>query len=221
MGFDFNEAEKQSERKNYGPVPEGSTVLLKMELADAGQYAHPKDKTISRTQSGLYKLCLKMTVMAGTYEGVWWFEQWHLPAGQQDIRLTEKERKACNWMSSRFRAVIEAARNVNPDDTSAGAASQRKVNSFHDFDGLTFPAVVSINPRGREYKGNVYYSNQVATVVTPDKDAYSNVMAGGELINEDGATRPKDAPAPAQSNSYNTQPAGSEAFPAGNEDLPF
>lgn len=189
MPIDFNNAEEQRQAV-HGPVPAGSRVLLEMEVLK------PKNSSfeqpfISVSKNHLYMLWIRLTVHDGTYQGVRWTENWLLPEGQQTVDLTEKQRMACRISYSRMRAVIEAARGVDPKDTEPQAAAKRRINDWCDLNGMLFPARVGVAENGREYNGSVYWDNVVVRVITPGNREYPALMAGGEFIEVDGAVRGK------------------------------
>lgn len=222
MPIDFNQAEPQKEFA-YGPVPSGSRVLLELEIM------RPKNESqqmpfVSVSSKKLYMLWVELRVVSGTYEGVKWRENWLLPEGQQRVQLSPGQKTACRISFSRMRAIIEAARRVNPKDDSPQANNRRNINSWLDLNGMKFPARVGIADDGRAYKGRVYWDNMITSIVTPDKEEYAALMQGGEVINPDGAVTGKKAPV---SNGYDSMPYddqyGGVAFPSESpvQDDPF
>lgn len=222
MAIDFNQAEPQKERV-HGPVPAGSRVLVELEIM------RPKNESqqmpfVAVSSKKLYMLWVELRVVAGTYEGVKWRENWLLPEGYQRVALTDGQKTGCRISFSRMRAIIEAARHIKPSDNSTQANSRRSLNSFLDLNKMRFPVRVGIEDEGREYNGRIYYDNVLAAVVTPDKEEYDALMRDGEFINPDGATVGKKAPAArgADYAPYDDQYGGA-AFPSENfsDDNPF
>lgn len=222
MAFDLNEAQPQ---KMFGPVPEGSSVKVRLDLVPA-KNPHPKDDRIHvSAKSGLLMLSCRFTVVAGTYEGYSWRELWTMPVGSQpkEVEMTQGRMKSCTINHQKIRAIVEAAKGVNPNDNSAAARAARDIGSITKIDGMEFPATVKIDA-GHEYNNRMYYNNEISYIVTPDRQKYKELMAGGEFINENGRTGNENQPAQ-QSNSYNDNAGfddGSFApVPSELEDAPF
>lgn len=55
--------------------------------------------------------------------------------------------------------------------------------------GLRFPVRVKINPRPTcKDDGREYWNNEMACVITPDKEAYATIVHGGEIITDGPVT---------------------------------
>ena len=88
--------------------------------------------------------------------------------------------------------------------------------------GLRFPVRVKINPKPTEKDdGRKYWNNEMACVITPDKEAYATVTHGGEIITDGpvtgnaGKTKRQGAP---EADTYGMP------FPSENaamDDVPF
>jgi hypothetical protein len=80
--------------------------------------------------------------------------------------------KAADISRSRLRAILESARGIKPDDTTAVAREKRKA-TYQDFDGLTFIGKIGVEkgePRG---DGTSYPDkNCLDAVITPDKTGW-------------------------------------------------
>lgn len=110
--IDLNDEQEQRER-NYGPVPCGSKVLVRLEVQKP-KYASRDDEMVAMTKSGLLQLQCKIEVCAGSYEGCWWYENITLPSRIQTIRLDENLQTACRIGGSMLRAIIESVRSIDP-----------------------------------------------------------------------------------------------------------
>lgn len=221
MSIDLGEFEQQKER-NYGPVPSGSYVLLKMNIVDAGKNAHPKESRVFvSSRTGLHMLSCEFTVASGTYEGVKWRELWMLPVGRQpqNVTMTKGQNTACMISASKMRAVVEAARGVDPSATDSNSRMKRQLNSLMDMDGMTFPARLKVDD-GREYEGKTYYNNVVDLIITPDRQQYALVMNGGEDINPNGFTGRTEQKTPASDEGYTDMMNSAPAYPS-ESDVPF
>ena len=233
MSFSFNEAEEQREFV-AGPVPAGSTVLLKMKLQKARpEYAAKPDSFVSRTQSGMLQMNVKFTVQAGTYNGYHWFENMSLPVGmQRGVELKEGQKRACNISYSKMRAILESVRGIDPKEKSPRASKARSIDDMMEFDGMVFPARLGIRktPRiGTDRNGNQreYWDNQLGFVLPVTHADYALIKNGGEVIT-DGPTKGESQPAQDHhydNGDYNAAPQapvpGWDEPPMDDGDMPF
>lgn len=201
--LDFNNEQEQQIR-NYGPVPAGSTVLVRLEMLKP-QYADRDHAYVSRSKNGLLGLYAQYTVAAGTYEGCQWRENIWLPRRNQKISLSDGQATACNMGGARIRAIIEAHRGVAPRDESPKAQRARQIDDWLDLNGMEFPAVVGIDkhPYTGKY-GREYWSNTLSRIVGADKETFSVVKNGGEILT--------DGPVVGE-NSGGTSPGATHADP--------
>jgi hypothetical protein len=168
--LDLTNEEEQREM-NYGPVPSGSVVLVELEVVKTNNPAQ-ENPNIAVAHSGLRQLPLQLTVCSGTYNGVKFRQHITMPVGCQKVQLTEGQRKACNIGGATLKAICVAARKPT------------KMQDVTSLNGLRIPVRVGINDRPYEKDGKVYWNNTLAFVVTPEKDHYANVFAGGEYITD-------------------------------------
>ena len=66
-----------------------------------------------------------------------------------------------------IRAALNSSRNVRPQDNSAQATAARRIQGFHEIDGLEFVARIDIEKDGRGELRNV-----VKVAVEPDQPDY-------------------------------------------------
>jgi hypothetical protein len=97
-----------------------------------------------RTISGSYGSCLRWH---GTTPG-------HAEAG-------ERSREA-------FRAILESARGIRPDDKSDKAQAVRRVSGWADLDQLRFVARIGVRPPRDGYQAK----NTVVEVITPERQTW-------------------------------------------------
>jgi hypothetical protein len=86
------------------------------------------------------------------------------------------------------RAMLEAARNVRPDDTSDTAKLARQINSWADLDQLRFQIRVDVEPPRNGYAAK----NTIGEVIVPGHASYK------KLDQVDRATIAHPAPTPSQ-----------------------
>lgn len=206
--IDLNHEEEQRER-NYGPVPAGSRVLLRLSLLKP-KYPSRDDEMLAETRNGLLQLSGKLEVVAGSYEGCTWYENITLPEGSQAVSLTDSQRTACRIGGSLLRAIVESARHIDPKATDARSCRGRSVNAWLDFDGMEFPAKVKLDKEpyiGKD--GRAYWKNRIASVVPCTAKEYADISRGGELIT-DGPVRGEDS-----------APRGERSAATGSQSLPY
>ena len=174
--LDFSNEDEQREF-NIGPVPAGSIVMVGMEVLQPAEDRRAKDNSfISVAQSGLRQIYCKFEVVHGTYSGVNFRQNITLPLGAQRATLSANQEKACHIGGATLKAICLAARKP------------LKAQDVTSLTGLRFPARVKINQRPSQGKdGRIFWNNEIAMVITPDKETYSTVVQGGEIIT-DGPT---------------------------------
>ena len=80
-----------------GPVPDGSIVMVEIEILKPNQERQAHDNPfISVASSGLRQIYCQFTVSHGQYQGVSFRQNITLPFGEQDIPLNDGQRTACN-----------------------------------------------------------------------------------------------------------------------------
>lgn len=180
--IDLNQEQDQQSR-NYGPVPAGSTVFLRLTIKTP-KYPSGGDPYVAKSQGGLLYLDATYEVIQGTFEEVKFYEMLWLPVGMQTIRLTEGQVKACNIAGRKMKAIVSAAKGVALSDKSEKASRVRTLNSWLDLSGLEFPAVLALNDKPYEKDGKFYWNNCIASIVTPDSSKYTEVYKLGELLTD-------------------------------------
>ncbi|GAB6036180.1 hypothetical protein JCM15519_07390 [Fundidesulfovibrio butyratiphilus] len=171
MVIDFNDCEQQ--RDVVGAIPPDSIVLVRLNLRQPKKPgSHP---LICRADSGFEYLDGELEVLAGTYTGRKVWENFGVGA------QTEGGMKAVKIAGQKLRAIVEASRNILPDDQSPTAMQGRRLNDWAELNGVMFGIVVGCaKPRA----GDQYVNNQIKKIVTPDHEVYSSVMNGGEFISD-------------------------------------
>jgi hypothetical protein len=211
MGINFNEAPEQKVGGG-GPIPPRSVVKVAMKIRQpAGQKAHAQSHMITVYKTGLLGLDCEFVVEAGTFEGCKIWENVFLRPQFQEIKLTRGQEGICHRGDGLLRAIIEAARNIQPTDASQPATQARMINDWSDFDGMEFGVVVGVDtPK----PGDQYINNTIIRVITPDQDEYQTVMAGGEIVSDKPIPAIPPAPSggpPAQGGGWQP-PAQQQAY---------
>jgi hypothetical protein len=182
MTIDFNQQEKQQEFK--GPIPPGSAVKVRFSIREPKENRQMYDQgsvvpLVTMSSKGDFGyLDVEMEVVSGTYKGNKIWENFGV------IGTTEGQQTAVRIAMSRLRAVVEAARNVMPDDSSPQAAQARTLNSWQDLQGVEIGIIVGAEVGNPSKDGKRYINNTLRRVITPDKDEYMKIMAGEEIITD-------------------------------------
>lgn len=181
---DFNDAEQQ---QSFDLIPKGTVVWVRMTIKPGG-YNDPAQgwtgrwATLSEDTGSIYLAC-EFVVLEGAYakRKLWSNIGLHSPKGP-------------TWGSmgrSLLRAVLNSARNVHPQDNSPQATAARRIQGFHELDGIAFIAKIDIEKDGRGELRNV-----VKLAVEPDQPEYTTESAQTAGTVAAGAATPaaQDAP---------------------------
>ena len=162
--FDFNTADQQ---QSFDLIPKGTLARVRMSIKPGGFDDAAKGWTGGwATQShdtGAVYLACEAVVMEGPFarRKVWW-----------NIGLYSAKGPTWGNMGRTFvRAALNSARNVHPQDNGPQAAAARRIQGFHELDGLEFLARVDIEKDGKGQDRNV-----VKVAVEPDHPDYAKVM---------------------------------------------
>ena len=193
--LDFSNEGEQREFGN-GPVPAGSIVLVEMEVLQPSEDRRARENPyISVAQSGLRQIYCQFVVTKGSYSGVSFRQNITLPLAGQTARLSPNQEKACTIGGATLKAICLAAKKPT------------KIKDVTSLSRLVFPVRVKINDRPTEKDGRVYWNNEIANVITPDKEAYAEVMRQGEIILAEGPVT-GDTSRPKQQNNSSKENGG-------------
>jgi hypothetical protein len=105
------------------------------------------------------------------------------------------------WKISKgaFRAMMESAQGLDPDDMSDGAKAKRVLRGLSDLHGISFIAKIKIEPSNNPSYGD---SNRLDRVVLPNEPEWKKVMSGETVPAAPShraarTSQPKPAPQPA------------------------
>lgn len=159
---DFNDADAQ--QSGFDLIPKGTVVPVRMTLKPGG-YDDPSQGwgggyATESFETGSIYLAAEFVVTAGDHAKR---KMW------SNIGLHSKKGPTWGQMGRSFiRAALNSARNVHPQDNSPQAAAARRIQGFHELDGLEFLARVDIEKDGKGQDRNV-----VKVAVEPDHPDYS------------------------------------------------
>jgi hypothetical protein len=200
MNFDFNTAEPQMVLGDL--IPDGTFAKLRMTIRPGGaDGAAPMDGRLLKasTSSDAKMLDCEFTVVEGPHAKRKFWQMFTVAGG----KLDEKgQSKGWNISKSAFRAMIDSALGLNPDDMSEAAKAKRVIQGLKQLDGITFVGRVMIEPSSNPHYKDV---NRLANVVVPGEKEYTALIRSEQLAPQPvGAkarskdtTSPKPSTAPA------------------------
>ena len=179
---DFNDAEQQ---QSFDLIPKGTVAPVRMTIKPGGHDDATQGWTggyaTQSFETGSIFLACEFVILDGEYARR---KMW------SNVGLHSSKGPAWGNMGRTFiRAVLNSSRNISPQDNSAQAAASRRIQGFHELDGIEFVARVDVEKDGRGELRNV-----VKMAVEPDQTDYPR-----------GATSAAQRPAA----TYQAPPAGS------------
>ena len=189
---DFNDAEQQ---QSFDLIPKGTLARVRMTLKPGG-YDDPAQGwtggyATQSFESGSVYLAAEFVVLEGEYarRKLWSNIGLHSPKGPTWGQMGR----------SLIRAILNSARNVHPQDNGPQAAAARRIQGFHELDGIEFAARIDVEKDGRGELKNV-----IRNAVEPDHPDYARLMGlppkthhgGGSSGAPAAATPPLAMPAP-------------------------
>jgi hypothetical protein len=206
--FDFSNADDQREFSGE-PIPGGTIALFKMNIRrpKPEQAAQHPMVTKSKTSAFQYLDC-EFECVSGSLKGRKFWQNMGVGGDGSDGHT-----KAINITRATFKAMLQAARNVAPGDNSPAAQAALIIKGFEDLDGLTFPVKVGYE---KPQAGYTNVRNCIRAIVTPDKQEYGAVMAGGEVLGSEPAPSAPAAAAaaPAATGGWAAPAAAAPAAPS-------
>ena len=161
---DFNDAEQQ---QGFDLIPKGTTVKVRMTIKPGGHDDPAQGWTggyaTESFDTGSVYLACEFVVLEGPFAKR---KMW------SNIGLHSKKGPTWSQMGRSFiRAALNSARNIHPQDNSPQASSARRIQGFHELDGLEFLARVDIEKDAKGQDRNV-----VKVAVEPDHSDYAKLM---------------------------------------------
>jgi hypothetical protein len=183
--FDFNSA---GEQRSFDVIPAGTVCTLQLTIRPGGA---GDDGWLKRAADGASEgLDCEFVIVDGPYakRKVWQlFTLVGTRPGHED---------AGKFSRNTFRAMLESARGIRPDDKSEGANAARRTSGWQDFDGLRFVARLGARPP----KGIYPAKNTISEVITPERQEWKKPEQNErDLLGT--PTNSGTAPAPAPANA--------------------
>jgi hypothetical protein len=191
MNFDLNDAGPQMAPLGE-LIPDGTFAKVMMKLRPGGANgANEMDAGLLKASphSDAKMLDCEFTVTEGPYARRKFWQNFTVAGG----KLDEKgHSKGWNISKSAFRAMIDSALGLKPDDLSEAARAKRVIGGLRQLDGITFAARIMVegsdNPNYRD-------SNKIANIVLPNEPAYGAIMRGEDVAPEPVNAPPRKSPA--------------------------
>jgi len=207
MSVDFNEAPQQG--SGAGPIPEDSVVIVCADIRDpkAGKQG-TANPLFCKADSGYEYLDFEFTVLSTPFKDrkIWQNFMLHYtkPA-------TEKSQQAISISMRALRAMVEAARKIDPKDASPEAKNARIINGFADLRSMIFPVVVGCEWGQPRSSGGRFLNNTIKRIVTPDDDRFEKVFSDPEGCILSGKPLPTEPTGAAASQGAKPEWAGKPA----------
>ena len=194
MTFDMNDVEPQ---QSGDLIPDGTFAKLVMTLRKGGTDGSSDAdrgllKASNQPGSDVLMLDAEFTVAEGPHARRKFWQNFTVQGGKLD-----EQGQSIGWKISKstFRAMIDSALGLNPEDMSEAAKAKRVLRGLADLDGISFVAKIQIEPsRNPAYKD----ANKLDHVVLPTAPEWRQVMAG-EPVPAQPSNKPRPAAAAAQS----------------------
>jgi hypothetical protein len=212
MTFDMNDVEPQ---QSGDLIPDGTFAKLVMTLRKGGTDGTGDAdrgllKASNQPGSDVLMLDAEFTVTEGPHARRKFWQNFTVQGGKLD-----EQGQSIGWKISKstFRAMIDSALGLNPEDMSEAAKAKRVLRGLADLDGISFVAKIQIEPsRNPAYKD----ANKLEHVVLPTAPEWQKVMAG-ETVPAQPSQRTRPAVPVAQPAAPawgQPQPAAAPAAPA-------
>lgn len=188
--FDFNDAEGQRSGFSGDLIPEGTIALVVSSLRPGGHGSEGILKNSNDGNCGM--LDFEFTIQGGDFDRRKIWNNYIVEGGVSEGHETAKK-----ISKSALRAMLEAARNIDPADSSDAAIKARQVSGYNDFNGLTFPVEIGVDtgklkdkmsgPNGERWPDK----NVIRKIVTPDMEEYQTVGGASSAPKASASTASK------------------------------
>lgn len=211
--LDLNDAEPQ---RSGELIPDGAFAKVRMTIRPGGVDGTEEiDKGLLKASisSDALMLDCEFTVLEGPYARRKFWQNFTVRGGKLDERGV-----SIGWKMSKtsFRAMIESAQGLDPEDMSAEARARRSIRGLSDLNGVSFVAKIRIEPPADPRYGE---ANRLDRVVQATEPEWRKVMDGEAVPPAPSsrparAAQPKPQPQPAWTQPAPTQPQQPAAKPA-------
>jgi len=200
--YDFSDVEPQ---QSSDLIPDGTFARVAMTIRPGGVDGQTEIdqgllKASNTPGSDVLSLDGEFTVTEGRLARRKFWHNFTVAGGKVD-----EKGASIGWNISKrtFRAMIDSALGLDPDDHSEDAKAKRRLRGLADLDGITFVAKIAVEPNNDSRYPD---QNKLDRPVLPNEKEWRAVMNG-----EDVAPSPS-RPRSAKSASGNTPVAGKPAW---------
>lgn len=174
MTFDMNDAEPQ---KSGELIPDGAHAKLTMHIRPGGidgffEADRGLLKASSSPGSDVQSIDAEFTIVEGPHARRKFWQTFTVRGGKLDDRG-----QSIGWgiSKSTFRAMIDSALGLDPNDMSEAAKSKRILRGLADLSGITFVGKIRIEASQDPRYGD---SNRLDRVILPNEPIWQKVMNG-------------------------------------------
>lgn len=172
--YDMNDAELP---RGSDLIPDGSFVKVAMRIRPGGVDGQGEMdrgllKAARNPESDVRSLDCEFTVVAGPLQRRKFWQSFTVMGGKVD-----EHGVSIGWKISKglFRAMIDSALGLDPQDMSEAAKAKRLLRGLADLQGITFAAKVRVEPASDPRYGD---NNRLERVVLPGEAEYRRIMDG-------------------------------------------
>jgi hypothetical protein len=185
--YDFSDVEPQQSSEL---IPDGTFAKVTMTIRPGGVNGQTEiDKGLLKASttpgSDVLSLDCEFTVVEGRHARRKFWHNFTVGGGKVD-----EKGASIGWNISKrtFRAMIDSALGLDPDDNSEEAKAKRRLRGLADLDGITFVAKITVEPSNDPRYPD---KNKLDRPVLPNEKEWRAVMNGEEVA--PSPSRPRSA----------------------------
>jgi len=209
--YDMNDAELP---RSSDLIPDGTFAKVTMIIRRGGIDGQGEiDRGLlkaSRNGSDAKMIDAEFTVVTGPHTKRKFWQNFTVAGGKVD-----EHGVSIAWKISKgtFRAMIDSALGLDPNDMSEAAKAKRVLRGLADLSGISFAAKICVEPSKSADYGD---ANKLERVVLPGEPEYARIMAGEVVPPSPSPPRPqRQSPPPAAPAAWaNTGATGAPAAAA-------
>jgi hypothetical protein len=180
FNFDFNDA---GDQKTFDVIPDNTVCAVQLTIRPGGAgpdgwLTHAKDGNSDHVNC-------EFAVVDGAYAKRKVFARYTV-AGINHAEAIEISRRM-------FKAMLQSARSIRPDDKSEAAKTALRTQGWADFDQLRFPVRIGVEPPKDGYAAK----NTIREIITPERQAWKKVAPVDRSLIKQSAKSTAAAPHPA------------------------
>ena len=206
--YDFSDVEPQ---QSSDLIPDGSFAKVVMTIRPGGVDGQTEiDRGVLKASttvgSDVLSLDCEFTVTEGKFVRRKFWHAFTVSGGKVD-----EKGASIGWNISKrtFRAMIDSALGLDPDDNSEDAKAKRRLRGLADLDGITFVAKITVEPSSDPRYPD---KNKLDRPVLPNEKEWRAVMNGEDVA--PSPSRPRSAGSGAGSAAPKPAWAQQQAKPA-------